>query len=360
MIYFLLLLVCSSLDCARAQMLQANQQTAVLQPIVRPQGFAVMDTARTVNQAYPGGYYPFNTTTSSNANWAFVAWSNPENIPYLNPFISFPTFGENQQLTGQTWLASSSQTASQNMAVIINQNFTAGTTSEIFLQDGLTNLSGCSDGQGNPIEYDFFAFPNSPNFNPYYPSAYLQSAANPPLNKVTGLNVKGSVGLLAQLSTSVPSRCPATQSSMIYSLIFNNTVTGQILFYQLDLNFFCYFGSDLDRNKWCSTVIPQMNYFFTGQGNVWGIDDPITNYVDPKTNAPYPLLQNTGTLNIDVNFMPRIAYLIQNAQYGMDNNLSHWQLGGIYYGQHTWGDAALVSNWSSANFAPTIVYSNVN
>jgi hypothetical protein len=100
-----------------------------------------------------------------------------------------------------------------------------------------------------------------------------------------------------------------------------------------------------------------MNYFMTGQDNIWGIDDPINNYVNTATNQRYALLQHPALLDIDINFLPRVAQLIRSGQYGIDPDLSHWQWGSFYYGQHTWGSATLVSNWTSANFSPEIVYS---
>jgi hypothetical protein len=100
-----------------------------------------------------------------------------------------------------------------------------------------------------------------------------------------------------------------------------------------------------------------MNYFMIGQGDVWGIDDPINNYINHSTNRLYSLLQNESLQEIDINFLPRIAQLIHTAQHGMDHDLSNWQWGSFYYGQHTWGNAALVSKWMSPNFSPEVVYS---
>ena len=90
---------------------------------------------------------------------------------------------------------------------------------------------------------------------------------------------------------------------------------------------------------------------------MWGIDDPLTSYVDPATNEPFTLLQKAGTLTLNLNLLPRIAHLIQTGQYGLDTNLADWQWGSFYYGQHVWGSSRLVSRWSSVNFSPSIVYS---
>jgi hypothetical protein len=146
---------------------------------------------------------------------------------------------------------------------------------------------------------------------------------------------------------------------MIYALVFNNTVNHQTLFYQLDFSWFCYAGTDPAINSWCQATVPQSDYFMTGQGGIWGIDDPISNYVNRATSQPYSLLQSPSVMDIDINFLPRIAQLIQTNQYGMDAELSHWQWGAFYYGQHTWGSAALVSSWTSANFSPSLVYPSV-
>ncbi len=339
----------------------AAEDSVTLNPVAAPQGFAVQDTGHVVTKANPGGYYPYDSATSPNANWSIVAWTNPAGEAYLAPFIDLPSYGAKGEITGQTWEAANSPTASQNVALIIGQNLQTGINSQTLLQNGIEGVKGCTTAGGTPQEYDFFVSGSSTKTNPYYPSAYLADQPKPPLNpalsQVSAINVKGSVTLVAQGPTVSPGQCPVNQSSLLYALIFNNLSKHQTLFYQLELNSFCYAGTDASRNAWCKSYVPSANYFNTGQSNVWGIDDPLTSYVNPATNQPFTLLQKAGTLTLNLNLLPRIAHLIQTGQYGMDTNLADWQWGSFYYGQHTWGSSGLVSTWSSVNFGPSIVYS---
>jgi hypothetical protein len=329
-------------------------------PILAPHGFGVQDTGLKTTGDYPRGYYPYDIATSPDANWGVIAWTNPAGEAYLNAPIDLPTFDDQQKLQSRTWISTSSPAANQSMALIWTENVARDTTSQTLFQDGINDTGGCTDSQGNPLEYDFFVAPNSKGLDPYYPSAYLSDAPNPPnkpfLNEATALTINGSVQLLAEMPTTSPGQCAVNQSGLLYAQILNNPVRHQTLYYQLELSVFCYAGTDPAYNEWCKTTPLQMNYFFTGANNVWGIDDPITNYVNPATHSPYSLLEDGGTVNLAINFLPRIAHLIQHGEHGLDTDLLHWQLGAIYFGQHTWGSSALVSVWSSANFAPTIVY----
>jgi hypothetical protein len=347
-----------------AETLDPHETSIKLHPIRAPNGFGIQDTGVKINVDYPGGYYPYDIATSPEANWGVIAWTNPSGEAYLNAPIDLPTFDARQKLESRTWISTSSPAASQSMALMWTENFEKGTTSQTLFQVGINNTGGCADSQGNPLEHDFFVAPNSKALNPYYPSAYINDAPNPPtnpfLNQITALTINGSVELLAQMPTTSPGQCAVNQSGLIYALIFNNPVRHQTLFYQLDLSYFCYAGTDLAINEWCETASLQTNYFFTGENGVWGIDDPITKYIDPATHLPYSLLQNAHTDNLSINFLPRIAYLIEHGQDGLDTDISHWQFGSIYFGQHTWGSSALVSVWTSANFTPTIVYTPAN
>jgi hypothetical protein len=247
------------------------------------------------------------------------------------------------------------------MAISINHDLETGVTTQTIFQTGIPNADDCTTSSGDPLEYDFFIAANSRTLDPNYPSAYLSDRPDPPpnpsLDQVSAITINGWIQLVSATSTSAPGLCAVNQSALIYALVFNNTVNHQTLFYQLDLNWFCYSGTDPDVNIWCRVAVPQMNYFMTGQDNIWGIDDPINNYVNTATNQRYALLQHPALLDIDINFLPRVAQLIRSGQYGIDPDLSHWQWGSFYYGQHTWGSAVLISKWMSANFSPAIVYS---
>jgi hypothetical protein len=342
----------------------AHGLSITLHPILAPHGFGVQDTGAKTNSDHPRGYYPYDIATSPDANWGVIAWTNPVDQAYLNAPIYLPDFDAQRKLRSRTWISSSSPVANQKMALVWTENLTSGTTAQILYQSGINDIGGCTDSQGNPLEYDFFVAPNSKGLDPYHPSAYLNDEPNPPtnpfLNQITALTIEGSVELLAQMPTTSPGQCAVNQSGLLYALIFNNPVHHQTLYYQLDLNGFCYAGPDPAYNEWCKTTPHQMSYFFTGANNEWGIDDPITNYLNSATHSPYSLLGEGGTDDLALDFLPRIAYLIQHGEHGLDTDLSHWQVGAIYFGQHTWGSSALVSKWSSANFAPTIVYTPAN
>ena len=248
-----------------AQSAVATEDMVTLNPVVAPKGFAVQETGTVVTKANPGGYYPYDSATSPNANWIVVAWTNPAGEDYLAPLIDHPRYGANGEITAQTWEAANSQTASQDLALSISQNLQTGMNSQTLLQNGIKSLKGCTTAGGTPQEYDFFVSGSSTRTNPYYPSAYLADQPNPPLNpalsQVSAINVKGSVALVDQEPTVSPGQCPINQGSLLYSLIFNNLSKHQTLFYQLDLNFFCYSGTDASRSSWCKSYVPSENYF---------------------------------------------------------------------------------------------------
>jgi len=321
----------------------------------------VLDTGKVTSSAYPYGYYRFDIATSPQANWGIVAWSNPAGESYLSAFIHRESFDDNRSVSNEIWTSSSSRTAVQSMAITIDQNRKSGVTSQTISQNGIPNADHCVTAGGDPLENDFFVAANSKTVDPNYPSAYLSDKPDPPpnpsLDRVSAITINGWVQVLSATATASSVPCAVNQSAMIYALVFNNKVKHQTLFYQLDLNWFCYARTHADHKNWCQETVPRMNYFMTGQGDVWGIDDPINNYINHSTNRLYSLLQNESLQEIDINFLPRIAQLIHTAQHGMDHDLSHWQWGSFYYGQHTWGNAALVSKWMSPNFSPEVVYS---
>ncbi len=322
-------------------------QTTV-QLVTPPAGYGIQDKARNGS-----GYFPFDQATSSAANWNIVAWSNPANQSYMSPLLNIPTYNGGN-LVAQTWIANQNANSIQPMAVSLSLDLQHNTSSQMLIQNGSYNTSNdttCSQ------ENDLFVFPNSTTYNTAYPNAYSTTATNPTLDKVTAMTVNGQVSLLsASNTTTTPSPCSLNMGSMIYALSFSNTSSGATFYYQLGLNFFYFNGSNATYNSIFSSGVLNENYFFTGAGNEWGIDDPITSYTNPATGSAYTLFQNPGAYNLNLNVYPRIAYLITNGQYGLDTNLSHWKLSGIYYGHTQHGTAYIGSNWSSANFFPTITY----
>jgi hypothetical protein len=320
----------------------------------------VQDTGRSTSTTYPEGYYHFDIVTSPQANWGVVAWGNAPGESYLSPFFKIESLDSNQMVSDDIWISSSSQTAAQSMAIMIDQNLASSVASQTIFQVGIPDPTYCASSNGSPLEYDLFVAANSRSMDPDYPSAYASDGQSPPpnpsLDQLSAITINGSVELLAAMPAATPAQCPLNQSAMIYALVFSNTVDHQTLFYQLDFNWFCYAGTNSALNAWCAAAIPQLNYFMTGQDGIWGIDDPISNQVNRTTNQPYALLQSPSVMDVDINVLPRIAQLIQTNQNGLDTDLSHWRWGAFYYGQHTWGSAALVSSWTSANFGPSIVY----
>lgn len=333
---------------ARAQ--QANVPSRspaimVVNPIAVPQGWGVQDIG--LNGS---GYYPFDIATSAAANWGIVAYANAPNESYLMPFTT-TTSG-----TVTEYSTVSSTTAAQGMALTFSKDSSTGNGIQTLTQSGVTTGALCS----NNTEIDLFLFPNGnapPNQDPAYPTAYLASAPKPTLDLLSGIMVSGSVTLQSQSSStgSAAAPCEINQGAMIYSLTLNNATTSQTLFYQIAFNYFCYPGNNATFNAYCSATIPSMNYFFTGSGGVWGIDDPINNYTNTATGVAYTLISTNVPVSVAINILPRLAYLIENGQYGLDTTLSHWSIGSFYYGQHTWGSASLASTWSSTNFGPSIL-----
>jgi hypothetical protein len=62
-------------------------------------------------------------------------------------------------------------------------------------------------------------------------------------------------------------------------------------------------------------------------------------------------------LHAALNLLPRLrAIIAQGRRYGMDQDLSHWQVSGSYHGQNAFGHVVASSRWSG--FSLTVVTPN--
>jgi hypothetical protein len=131
--------------------------------------------------------------------------------------------------------------------------------------------------------------------------------------------------------------CGVNQSGVIASLILNS-VTGQTLFYQLELGSECYPGTDAGAGCYNGT---RGEYFASGS-NPYDIGDPITSY-------GHSLLNPGDSITMDgINIAPRLKALISGGSPDgkMDTNPADWRLTDMYIGQSDWGEANLETTWS--------------
>jgi hypothetical protein len=55
----------------------------------------------------------------------------------------------------------------------------------------------------------------------------------------------------------------------------------------------------------------------------------------------------TGEIRkVIVDILPRLRLVVESGPGEIDRDPSHWVLGGVYLGQHIWGDVRGESSWS--------------
>jgi hypothetical protein len=201
-------------------------------------------------------------------------------------------------------------------------------------QDGA--VLPCVGGDGKPRESDLFIGPNVQN-TPALKSGMLRSGDGiPTLAQMSHLFQ--TVTLSARYGPARTKRsCAVNQASAIIGVVLSDLVASppQTMFYQISLNRFCGPGT-AERVRLCTSAPRQPAVYFPT--NPFGTDDAL-----PLAGQPF--LANGETRTVRLDLLPRLTLVLSTGPEGIDRDVSHWKIGGLYLGQHIWGDVTMETTW---------------
>jgi len=250
--------------------------------------------------------------TASDAQWSVAQWDIPEDLP---PFVK----GRSANRFASVEFSSLGYSLEQT-----------------------TGNLGCvkqyPSGRELILEFDLFVSPNNANY-----SNFPQARRNTDFNLIQLHRLMHVISINLSAPRVIDNFCKTTQAAALTAIVLTNKFSKQTFYYQLRL---AALQSIDGRAVW---RLPPASWFFTG-ANVqsgkaaqFGFGDNITSYqMAPAVPGA------KATFRIDA--LPRLKQLIgAGAQFGMDQNLAHWQVTGTYHGQNAFGHLAFKSTWS--NFA---------
>jgi len=253
--------------------------------------------------------------TSPSANWVVSQWNTPEDLP---PFQN-----------GDTHNASLHVHLEPDHTYTLEQSGQALSCNRTY-QTGLNDVH----------EFDLFIGPNNAN-RPEYPVATQNVSSN--FSDIRHLYHK--ITVLPLFAQVMDTECPITRTVFLTSVTLTDPSKTQTLFYQLRL------GIVQVRNGEIETTLPPPFWFAKGHdargGRVgyYGYDDSITSYDEPGATVG-----SVSAYSIDL--LPHLVSIIRDgADYGMDQDLSHWSVRGTYHGEVIWGHIHVRSHWSGFSLA---------
>jgi hypothetical protein len=267
----------------------------------------------------PGGPFTYAITEGS-PNWHIVAWNIPGGK--LPPFV--------QRKVGESTVFGS-QAAAAAVEVVKSPN---GRVSYRLSQDG--SVLPC-EAEHKPRESDLFAAPNDERAKPPEgPAMVLPQQGKLLLPSLSRLVAEATV-TVSSGSVISPKGCDVSQGGALISIILNNAVSRQTLFYQVKLSIVCG-PQPRVRTELCTQSTTHPRPFYFSRANPFGVDDPL-----PMFGQKWIGNNERRTIKIDV--LPRLVEHIEHGPSGMDHDPSHWDVGKYYNGQHIWGDVTVTSQW---------------
>lgn len=267
----------------------------------------------------PGGP-KFYSETGPKPNWNIAQWNIPGGA--LSPF--------QKNVSGDTTTYTAS--ASEARLKIIRH----GNDVQVDLaQDG--TVLPCETAAGRPRESDFLLSPNGQHANfPGVPGLTIQGDAKMPLSRLSSVVFEAGLSVTEGI-TQQRKGCPVDQGSALLGVILTNFTKShaQTMFYQLNFDQLCGIQPQA-RDKLCHAVHDKPLYFF--RTNPFGVADFL-----PLLGMSFVHSQEQRQLDLDI--LPRLRIIVQNGPVGMDRDLSHWTVTGLYVGQAIWGDVTLASQW---------------
>lgn len=200
-------------------------------------------------------------------------------------------------------------------------------------QDGA--VLPCVDGDGKPRESDLFIGPNGQN-TPLKSGMLRSGDGMPTLAEMSGLFQ--TVTLSARYGLAHTKKgCAVNQAGAIIGVVLSDLVASppQTMFYQISLNSFCGPGT-AERIQLCTSAHRQPAVYFPT--NPFGTDDAL-----PLAGQPF--LRNGERRTVRLDLLPRLTLVIATGPAGIDRDISHWKIGGLYLGQHIWGDVTMETTW---------------
>jgi hypothetical protein len=275
----------------------------------------------------PGGPFTYSISGGS-PNWHIVAWDIPGGK--LPPFV--------ERKVGETTVFSS-RAAEAAVEFVRRPD---GRVSYRLSQDG--SALPCEE-KHQPLESDLFATPNDIGAKPPEgPGLFFPQQGKLFLPGLSHLVAVATVTINSG-PASVPKGCGVSQGTALISVILNNTVSHQTLFYRVDLSSVC--GPQPSaRSEFCARTISHPRSFYYFRTDPFGVQDPL-----PIFGQRWVGNNERRTVNIDL--LPRLIEHVEHGPPGMDHDLGHWHVGRYYNGQHIWGDLTMTSQWEDIKLIAT-------
>jgi hypothetical protein len=292
--------------------------------LTSPHDFALRESE---SPPAPGG--PFNyAITGKEPDWYIQAWNIPAGR--LPPFI--------EEKKGLNTVFSSS--APEAGVTIVRTPDTR--MSYRLSQNGA--VLPC-ERQGEPLESNLLAGPVS-----------LRSGSQDRKNSTFPHKNVTQISQLANLVASATLKvgfgaattrkgCAVSQAAALISVVLNNRIAHQTLFYQVALYLGCG-PQPANRQALCERLrrVPRASYYFST--NPFGVADVL-----PLFGQKWLADNERRAVRLDL--LPHILQLIDTGPATMDRDPSHWTVDGYYNGQHIWGDVIMWSEWEDVDLVAT-------
>ncbi len=255
-----------------------------------------LSSIRISPKTYTGGLSPVIGHAKFPVQWHVAQWGILDELP-ITP----------------VWLGANHWQLSNAYGIVESKN-----------DEGTLRLSlDSTNAQFGCGEFDLNIEPDVKFVYPAYPEPMLPFDDRPTLATATNLRY----GALQEVSSAFQgTRCPGVENlaSTMMALTFLNLTSHQVIFYQV----VTYDSRGAEFNGF---------WFFSGPTE-FGVNDSVDRL---GGNA---LKVGEGPLFYDLDILPRIKIHIANGPTGLDKDLSHWKVSGLYLSANTNGEAKIDSN----------------
>jgi len=253
-------------------------------------------------------------STSPSANWHIAQWDIPQGLP---PFgdrgITFNRWARVAWLGGGSYeLSQDGSTAPDGSALPCEKVFPTG--------------------RRLPDEFDLLAESNNSNAR-----GFPLAVGSVDFTLASVSRLETSITLQINQAYAADDACSISQTSFVDVVVLSDRALKQTLFFTVRLGFFRFSGAPASlRPAWFF----KGNNIQFGGARTWGFDDNTDSFNQP--------LASIGTAqHYQFDLLPRILSVISDgAQYGLDQDLTHWRFSGTYHGQNIWGHVKNDAVWS--------------
>jgi hypothetical protein len=269
----------------------------------------------------PGGPKFYNWTGAT-PNWEIAQWNLPES--QLSPF---------KRIESGRMTIFFSTSPEATVKIIKSSQIT-----EVALAQNGTVLP-CETASGIPRESDLLLGPNGDHPNPPgVPGLAMLGATNLSLSKMNSLTFEADISII-EGNTKTHKGCKVSQGGALLGIVLSDFVANrpQTMFYQLAFDRLCGV-QPAAREAMCLSVPSSPEVF--SRVPPYGTSD-----FAPLLGIP--LMHSGDSREVNVDILPRLKLVIETGPPGIDHNISHWVIGGLYVGQNIWGDVTMKSNWKN-------------